>query len=251
MIYITGDTHADFKRFNMKRFPEQREMTRDDYIIITGDFGGVWEYRGESKQEKYILDWLEDHRFTLLFIDGNHENFDRLHEYPVKEWHGGVVHEIRPHLLHLMRGYVFDIDGKKIFAFGGARSHDIDGGVLSLDDPDLKQKMRWMNRENILYRIDHYSWWADEFANEEEMKRGMENLKANGNKVDYIITHCCPSSTQALFAGDEYKADDMTDYLDEIKQTVNYEKWFFGHYHDRIDVTDKDILLYDQIIRIK
>lgn len=40
MIYITGDTHAEFSRFSTKRFPEQKEMTKDDYVIICGDFGG-------------------------------------------------------------------------------------------------------------------------------------------------------------------------------------------------------------------
>ena len=39
MIYVTGDCHADFTRFNTKIFPEQYEMTKDDYVIICGDFG--------------------------------------------------------------------------------------------------------------------------------------------------------------------------------------------------------------------
>ena len=131
MIYITGDTHAEFKhRFNMENFPEQTEMTKDDYVIICGDFGGVWDAGGESKDEKYWLDWFEGRSYTLLFVDGNHENFDRLNGYPVKEWCGGKVHELRPHVLHLMRGQVFEIDGKKIFTFGGASSHDITGGIL-------------------------------------------------------------------------------------------------------------------------
>ena len=34
MIYITGDTHGDFLRFNTSAFPEQRQMTRDDSVII-------------------------------------------------------------------------------------------------------------------------------------------------------------------------------------------------------------------------
>lgn len=30
MIYLTGDTHAEFKhRFNTDNFPEQKEMTKD------------------------------------------------------------------------------------------------------------------------------------------------------------------------------------------------------------------------------
>ena len=59
MIYITGDTHAEFKhRFNMENFPEQKEMTKDDYVIICGDFGGVWDVGWESKNEKYWLHHL-------------------------------------------------------------------------------------------------------------------------------------------------------------------------------------------------
>lgn len=93
MIYITGDTHADFTRFSTKNFPEQKEMTKDDYIIICGDFGGIWSYLYSDKTEKYWLDWLENKPFTILFIDGNHENFDRLSkEFRVVNYHGGKAH---------------------------------------------------------------------------------------------------------------------------------------------------------------
>ena len=30
MIFITGDTHADFTRFNEDKFPIQKDMTKDD-----------------------------------------------------------------------------------------------------------------------------------------------------------------------------------------------------------------------------
>ena len=147
MIYITGDYHRNFERFNKSIFPEQNEMTKDDYVIICGDFGGVWDKDGESKQETMMLDWLECKTFTTLFVDGNHENFDRLYGYPVEEWHGGKVHKIRPTVLHLMRGQIFTIEGKKFFTFGGASSHDIDGGILELDDPNFKKKKRELDRE--------------------------------------------------------------------------------------------------------
>ena len=76
MIILTGDTHADFRRFNTKNFPIQRQMTKEDYVIICGDFGGIWDAGGESKEERYWLDWFESRSYTLLFVDGNHENFD-------------------------------------------------------------------------------------------------------------------------------------------------------------------------------
>ena len=84
MIYITGDTHADFSRFNIENFPIQSDMTKNDYVIICGDFGGVWSFEEESSYEKEILDWLDSRNFTTLFVDGNHENFDQYPALPQK-----------------------------------------------------------------------------------------------------------------------------------------------------------------------
>ena len=57
MIYITGDTHipTDIGKLSSKRFPEQKNLTKNDYVIICGDFGGVWD---ESNEEKYWIKWL-------------------------------------------------------------------------------------------------------------------------------------------------------------------------------------------------
>ncbi len=251
MIYITGDTHADFgRRFNMDSFPEQKTMTKDDYVIITGDFGGIFDVGQESKNEKNWLDWFESRSYTLLFIDGNHENFDRLYTYPLKEWHGGLVHVIRPHVLHLMRGQVFSIDGKTIFTFGGARSHDISGGILDPEDPHFKLKKKQLIKQGRLFRVAHRTWWEEELANEKEMEEGRQNLSAYNNEVDYIITHCCSTSTQEAFGDSWYLPDAETDYLDWVKKNVRFKKWFFGHYHDTRIVSPTEILLFEQIIRI-
>lgn len=32
MIYFTGDTHSDFTRFSTDRFPEQKNMSKNDYV---------------------------------------------------------------------------------------------------------------------------------------------------------------------------------------------------------------------------
>lgn len=155
MIYITGDTHADFSRFEEENFPIQNEMTKDDYVIICGDFGGVWDFEIESMREKMNLDWLNSRNFTTLFVDGNHENYTRLYnDYPEKEWHGGNVHQIRDSIYHLMRGEVYNIDDKNIFAFGGARSHDIQDGILNLDEEENIYEYR---KRGAYFRIRDYS----------------------------------------------------------------------------------------------
>ena len=251
-IYITGDTHADFCRFSTESFYEQKEMTSQDenFVIICGDFGGVWDQE-ESKNEKYWLNWLENKPFTTLFVDGNHENFDRLHSYPVKERNGGLIHEIRPHVLHLMRGQVFTIEDKKFFTFGGASSHDISGGILEPDDPLFHEKRQKLDRMRALYRINHVSWWKEELPTEEEMRTGKENLAKHDNKVDYILSHS-PSTSELYLMGGKglYEPDILTNYLEEIKATTEYKKHAFGHMHINKAINDRDICLYEQIIRI-
>lgn len=117
MIYITGDIHGDPRRLSMECFPEQKEMTKDDYVIICGDFGLVWD-QTENKNEKYWLNWLQNKPFTTLFVDGNHENHNRLDAMPVSEWNGGKVHFVQPNVIHLMRGQVFALQGQTYFTFG-------------------------------------------------------------------------------------------------------------------------------------
>lgn len=250
MIYITGDCHSEFGRFSKEIFPEQEEMTKRDFIIICGDFGGVWNKTEESPKETWWLDWLQNKSFTTLFVDGNHENFDRLSGYTIEEWHGGKVHKLRPSVIHLMRGQVFEIDGKRIFAFGGAGSHDIDGGILELDDPQYKQKKKVLDNGWKPYRINHLSWWKEELPSEEEMQEGLENLEKCGNKVDFIISHCCAASTLAVLSQGFYKPDCLNTYFEEVRQKVEFKKWFFGHYHENKNVNTEEILLYEQIIRI-
>lgn len=111
MIFVTGDTHGEPKRLNAANFPEQKELCREDYVIICGDFGLVFAEDKESKTETWWLNWLEDKNFTTLFVDGNHENFDRLNTMTEEEWHGGRVHKLREHVIHLMRGEMYRIDG--------------------------------------------------------------------------------------------------------------------------------------------
>jgi hypothetical protein len=130
MIYITGDCHSDFTRFNEDKFPIQEEMTKDDYVIICGDFGGVWTF-------------------------------------------------------------------------------------------------------------------------EEEMKNGIKNLEKVNYKVDYIISHCCPTNIQVLLGGGTYKNDYLTEYLQEISEKCEFKKWYFGHYHDYRQVNSQFTLLYKNIVPVE
>ena len=108
-------------------------------VIICGDFGLLWSKN--DKTLKYNLDWMSRLPFQILWVAGNHENYDMIEEYDLEEWHGGKVrHILRDKIIYLERGQVFQIEGKKFFTFGGASSHDVQGGILDIDDSDYTEK---------------------------------------------------------------------------------------------------------------
>ena len=242
MICFTGDTHGDFSRFNLKNFKNQIKMTKNDFVIICGDFG-IWD-----KSDEKLWDWLENKPFTTLFVDGNHENYDLLKEYTVEPWNGGLVQKIRPSVIHLMRGQVYNFHDKTVFTMGGAKSHDIDDGILELDDKDLEQKMRDLDKRNALYRVNHLSWWKEEMPNRAEYDLALANLEKVNWKVDMIISHCAPSSIVEKIGRGFYDTDELTDFFEMIKNKCEFKYWFFGHYHDNNIIDDKFILLYDEIV---
>ncbi len=155
-----------------------------------------------------------------------------------------------PSVIRLMRGQVYELEGFRIFTFGGAKSHDISGGILEASDPNLKSKRKKLDKKKELYRINHLSWWKEELPSEEEMAEGLRNLINHNWSVDYIFSHCCATSTQERISGGVYQPDILTRYFEKIKEMCRYRKWFFGHYHDNVNVNSREILLYEQIIRI-
>ena len=246
MIYVTGDTHGMWaERFNEHAFPEQRKLTKHDYVIVLGDFG-IWDNSDEQKQE---LDWLEHRNFTTLFIDGNHENYDILDSFPVEEWHGAKVSYVRPSIIHIKRGQILDLDNTKFFCFGGAASQDVSGGILDPTDPLFEEKKKDLINLCQSFRINHKSWWEREMPSVEEMDEGIENLRKVNNKVDFVISHS-PYSSMLQMMG--FSVDYLTDYLQIIFRNVDYTQWFFGHIHiDRNYFFDKTTCLYEQIERIR
>ena len=254
-IYLTGDTHGNPDRLGVHSFYEQKDFSgnkEDNYVIVLGDFGLIWNRDEESKQEKWWLNWLQEKPFTTLFLDGNHENHVRLSTYPVKEWNGGKVHEIRPNVLHLMRGEVFNIEDKKFFVMGGASSHDIQDGILDYEDPLWKDKAKYLdNNGKYMFRVKGLSWWEEEMPNDTELENGLNNLEKHNYKVDFILTHS-PSTLELILLGGErlYKTDKLSNYLDIVKSRTNYKRHFFGHMHINHAINSQDIGIYEQIIQI-
>lgn len=246
MVYTTGDTHGNFTRFWKTNFPEQMGMTKEDYVIVCGDFGGVWE---DSRSERKRLDYLDHLPFTVLFVDGNHENFDLLNALPETEWYGGKVHKVREHVLHLMRGQLYEIDGHTFFTMGGAQSHDIYDGILDPDAPNFAEEYRNKSRGNQAFRIRRWSWWPEELPSDEEYKTAIATLEKANWQADYVITHCAPTRI-VMEMNRHNQPDRLTDFLEMINQHMDFHYWLFGHFHDNRNIGEKHILLYKQMVRL-
>lgn len=227
---VTGDPHGDrdWEKLNTRRFPEQKEFDKNvDCVIVSGDCGCVWD---GSKTDKYLQKEYLKKNFTLLWVDGNHENHDLLDSYPVEIWNGGKVHVIMrdedgPRNIHLMRGQIYEIGGKTFFTMGGG---------FSIDKAT---------------RIEGVSWWSRELPSEDEYKEALENLKRVDFKVDYIVTHCGPENHTDF---DKYSCE-LTRFFDDLidKYHISYKEWFCGHYHvDKYYPSIRLNMLYDRVINL-
>ena len=226
MLFITGDMHGEEERFTSKDSPIEKTLTSNDKLIICGDFGFISD---DSYKERQFLRYLSEKPYQILFVDGNHENFTLIDEYQIEEWCGGKVHVIRrdkngnPKIVHLIRGEVFLIEGRRIFTMGGAYSID----------------------KHI--RIPYKNWWPQEMPTEEEMEKAVSNLKKNGFAVDYIVTHAAPEETMNIFHPEHHEEKKLNMFLEWIRKNINYKHWYMGHLHRDEDLWRHQSILWFQI----
>ena len=221
MIYVTGDTHGDYSRF---KDPAIKKLRRGDTLIICGDFGFFWN---GSRKERSVIKKLTKKGYTIAFLDGCHENFDILEEYPVTEWNGGKARVIADNLIHLMRGQVYTIEDKKIFTFGGGHSQDFD------------------------FRRSSENWWKREKPSHDEIIEAIENLRNNDNSVDYVITHEPPVSLKDCLNVDVLQRLEVHALFEDIIKTCTYQKWFFGKCHIDKHIPIKFFAVFNNVIPLK
>ena len=204
MIYVTGDTHGDRDRLSKISLSKLKE---GDTLIICGDFGFLWD---NSRKEQKILKQLGKRKYNICFIDGTHENFNLLNSYEISEWHGGKVHKIYGNLYHMLRGQIFQIEGKKIFTMGGGESSDID------------------------IRRDVGAWQKEEIPTQEELLEGAENLEVAGYDMDMIITHEPPLKVKSflnLNDNEMLRVTALNAYFEELSVNCKFKRWYFGSLH--------------------
>lgn len=224
MTFITGDKHGDLTK--IIDFIQRFELNENDNIIVLGDMGICW--RKDKKDLKYNTElWAaRGNGVKLYFIDGNHENFHILNSLPIEN----NMHKIADNIYHLLRGQVYEFEGKKILAMGGADSVD------------------WFLRTKNL------DWWEEETISQEDIDR------VSAGHYDYVLTHCCPrnvfeeNKVYLITLGriDQEKVNhNSEDKLQELFKKITFNHHYFGHYHVDKDFNNNHTCLFNDFREVK
>lgn len=220
MIYITGDMHGDFSRFHT---PQIRKLKKGDTLIVTGDFGFLWD---DSFEEQKILKILGKKKFNICFVDGAHENFKLLDQMEVSTWNGGKVHHFSGGLYHLMRGQIYNIEGKSIFTMGGGVS----------PDKDIRDESNPLNRP----------------PSPQEFIEAAQNIESFGGKVDYIITHEPTMRIKNFLELRNPNVDEKTGllnaFLEELSDNCEFKKWYFGSLHIDKSISKSMVSVFTRVL---
>lgn len=221
-VLVTGDVHGDI----LLLLEMVRSIENDEMLFVTGDFGLFW-FDINSNSDKYTIlnNMLESKNAYIVFVDGNHENHNFINRTEISEFCGAKCHKLLPRVIHIMRGEIVNIDGIKIFCFGGAYSVD-----------------RFWREKNKTY-------FEEELPNENEYDSGLYNLINADFKVDYIITHTCQRRLVKKL-GQRHKAIEeikLQNYIQWIVDNVEYKKHYFGHWHMDKKISESDIAIFNNI----
>ena len=162
-VLVAGDWHGEVRlAMAAVRAAKERGI---ELILHTGDFG-IW--RGDEFFLDALQRELEAAGVQLWFVDGNHEDFERLYAYAPDP---DGRRRVRRSVWHLSRGHRFAAAGRSWLACGGAASIDRS------------------------FRTPMLNWWPQEMITQADLNRC-----AIGGRVDALLIHEAPDESPTLRA---------------------------------------------------
>ena len=220
MLYVTGDIHADIRRLKGRA---AKQLKKGDILLVCGEFGFLWD---GSPKELRLLDWLGKRPYQILFVEGTHDNIDLLSGYPEETLYGGQVRRVSGNCCQLLRGECYEIEGKRVFALGGGESTDMD------------------------IRVEGETWWSRELPSAEELAHARETLASLNQQVDYIITHSVAPTVNKFLDREQMQINLLLAFLNEISETVQFKRWYFGSCHLDKAIPPKYCAVYQEILPV-
>lgn len=229
--FVTGDIHGVVdERFDARNLA-RLDVRPEDTLVILGDTGILWYDDRYGRDSWLVEDLHAAWPGPIAFIDGNHDNHPALADLRVVPFADGMAGQVDEKLMHLLRGHSYALPTDQ----GTARVATC-GGAWSIDRA---------------WRVKGETWWEEEIPNTAELEL-FENLMDEGD-IDYVLTHECPPScleaaTEESPFGNVTHEDRLTRCLEHIDEDTDFERWYFGHYHENMDVDDAHTLLFDAVI---
>jgi predicted phosphodiesterase len=198
-ILILGDTHGDWGHLNITLARALQAHPDITHVIQCGDFGYGWDDKPHKLTRAYLTDeqiayYKENVKF--YWLDGNHENFDRL------DIDGG---SLQPDWKYMSRGSVLEIEQYRLLFCGGATSADKEA------------------------RHPHISWWPQEDITYGQIRKTFETVDG---PIDAIFSHDHPASIPYCY--ERYNSivgHGNRSLLNELREHYQPRFWFFGHHH--------------------
>lgn len=220
-ILVVGDTHGDTGQ--LFAVIDRAVKWKADLILQVGDFGYWPRTPSGPKFLRKIEARLALHGLELLWIDGNHEDFDKLLALPIQD---DGRRRISDHVFHLPRGFrTIWGNGTRWLFCGGAVSVDAYG------------------------RRVRDSWFKEEALTDSEVMAIMGDGQADvlvshdapfgGVKMMYRLAQDLPIEERSTFwpsdliAASEQHQKRVRWLVDETGVRTVYH----GHYHGRISDT--------------
>lgn len=260
MLYLTGDTHGDIlERFSYNNYPFLRELTKDDVVVVLGDAGLMWPLENDyatNKAADYIMRQLESKPFKIVFLLGNHDNYDYAESLPETIYLSGNVSIedgfVRPVIIDnktYAGRYIVDswatmnLSGYHCLLCAHAKSHDIE----NLYEQDDKEGITAAKRRHEWYRVVHESWWPQEELDIAAIEPFIQKHK--GEHFDAILTHDCPGifcgKTNRPGSFGRLRPTRQERYFDTWLDELDFDVWAHGHmHHDWFPYTHDNKKLY-------
>lgn len=223
-LFVSGDCHQDYDwhKLTTQCFPEQKNLDRNDVVILMGDIGLCWD---GSKQDRYIQKWHEDKNYTTFCVRGNHDNADLIKQLPLVDKFDGKAYQVSPHVFYAKTGELYNICGYKCLVINGADSMD-----------------RWRRKEGV-------DWWAEETISHEDIVKAKFKLAEIDYKYDFLFSHT-GGSYNAIAINPSFEPTQSDRELDEIIRISDFRCQYFGHYHVDKITFNKSHCLYNNVYEI-
>lgn len=282
MLYVRGDIHGEpISAFSYSSRPEMRDLTDNDYVVILGDWGVVWndDHKGDTI---YKLKWMANKPWIWVCLLGNHDNWDWALSLPKVQTEIGEVREciyesvVYDNIYIVADPSVLDICGEKCFCIPGAECHDVPGVYVDPQGNEhsplpIKGKdgewyyvdgspieMQGYAFHPSYYRKEGSSWWKDEAVDVDSAGEILHYLTDNECHIDFIFSHDAPAiqlekMNKTLPSGHKEPVTEGEKFLERVREELDFDCWFHGHLHwDRLqpETDDRIMCLYQTMCNL-